>query len=126
MVVPNWDIPIIPQSTETCPALTGGAFPALPAMSHTLTLAPRERHLGGEQRRALRLLACNPFGATEAIMHVHGFRRPMLAKLVRAGLVTVQSETGKAIAVGRIRITDAGRRWLEDAAKSELRGPNRF
>jgi phage baseplate assembly protein gpV len=31
-----------------------------------------------------------------------------------------------AVAVGRIRITDAGRRWLEDAAKSELRGPNRF
>jgi DNA-binding PadR family transcriptional regulator len=50
----------------------------------------------------------------------------MLAKLVRAGLATVQSETGKAIAVGRIRITDAGRRWLEDAAKSELRGPKRF
>src|SRR5258708_6331598 len=39
---------------------------------------------------------------------------------------SAQSETGKAIAVGRIRITDAGRRWLEDAAKSELRGPNRF
>jgi hypothetical protein len=51
---------------------------------------------------------------------------PMLARLVRAGLATAQSETGKAIAVGRIRITDAGRRWLEDAAKSELRGPNRF
>jgi DNA-binding PadR family transcriptional regulator len=59
-------------------------------------------------------------------MHVHGFTRPMLAKLVRAGLATVQSETGKAIAVGRITITDAGRRWLEDAAKSELRGPDRF
>ena len=98
----------------------------MPTMSHTLTVRPRKRHLGGEQRRALRLLACNPFGATEAIMHVHGFRRPMLAKLVRAGLATAQSETGKAIAVGRIRITDAGRRWLEDAAKSELRGPNRF
>ena len=72
------------------------------------------------------MLACNPFGATEAIMHVHGFRRPMLAKLVRAGLATVQSETGKAIAIGRIRITDAGRQWLEEVAKSELRGPNRF
>jgi DNA-binding PadR family transcriptional regulator len=59
------------------------------------------------------LLACNPFGATEAIMHVHGFTRPTLAKLVRAGLATAQSETGKAIAVGRIRITDAGRRAIE-------------
>jgi hypothetical protein len=37
----------------------------------------------------------------------------MLAKLVRAGLATAQSETGKAIAVGRIRITDAGRRAIE-------------
>jgi DNA-binding PadR family transcriptional regulator len=61
------------------------------------------------------LLACNPFGATEAIMHVHGFTLPMLATLVRAGLATAQSETGKAIAVGHIRITDAGRRWLENA-----------
>ncbi len=101
-------------------------FSAMLTMSHTITVRPRKRHLGGEQRRALRLLACNPFGATEAIMHVHGFTRQMLAKLVRVGLATAQSETSKAIAVGRIRITDAGRRWLEDAAKSELRGPNRF
>jgi hypothetical protein len=69
----------------------------MPTMSHTITVRPRKRHLGGEQRRALRLLACNPFGATEAIMHVHGFTRPMLAKLVRAGLATAQSETGKAL-----------------------------
>src|SRR5258708_21548972 len=48
-------------------------------------------------------------------MHVHGFTRSMLAKLVRAGLATAQSETGQAIAVGRIRITDAGRRWRENA-----------
>src|SRR5882672_7634002 len=90
----------------TCPALTGGAFPAMPTMSHTLTVRPRKRRLGGEQRRALRLLACSPFGATEAIMHVDGFTRQMVAKLVRAGLATAQTETGKAIAVGRIRITD--------------------
>jgi hypothetical protein len=88
-------------------------------MSHTITVRPRKRRLGGEQCRALRLLACSSFGVTEAIMNTHGFTRPTLAKLVRAGLATAQSETGKAIAVGRIRITDAGRRWLEDAAKSE-------
>jgi hypothetical protein len=109
--------------TTTSPDLprpTGGAFPPMPKMSHTITVRPRKRRLGGEQRRALRLFACNPFGVTEAVMHVHGFTRPMLATLVRAGLATAQSETDKAIAVGRIRITDAGRRWLEDAAKSEL------
>ena len=72
-------------------------------MSHTLTVRPRKRHLGGEQRRALRLLASTPFGATEAIMNAHGFTRQMLAKLVRAGLETAQSETDKAIAVGRER-----------------------
>jgi hypothetical protein len=94
-------------------------------MSH-ITVRPRKHRLGGEQGRALRLLACSPLGTTEAVMHVHGFTRKMLTKLVRAGLATAQSETGKAIAVGRIRITDAGRRWLEEAAKSELQGPNRF
>ncbi len=93
---------------------------------HTITVRPRKCRLGGEQRRALQLLASTPFGATEAVMHVNGFTRTMLARLDRAGLATAQSETSKAIAVGRIRITDAGRRWLEDAAKSELRGPNRF
>src|SRR5712672_1966123 len=106
----------------TCPALTGGAFPAMPTMSHTLTVRPRKRRLGGEQRRALRLLACSPFGATEAIMHVDGFTRQMVAKLVRAGLATAQSETGKPIAVGRIRITDAGWRWLEDAGQIRATG----
>jgi hypothetical protein len=91
-------------------------------MSHTTTVRPRKRRLGDEQRRALRLLACNPFGATEAIMHVHGFTRQMVAKLVRAGLATAQSETGKPIAVGRIRITDAGWRWLEDAGQIRATG----
>src|SRR5467141_2743197 len=94
-------------------------------MSHTITVRPRKRRLGGEQRRALRLLACNPFGATEAIMHVHGFTRPMLAKLVRAGLATAQSETGKAIAVGRIRITDAGRRAIEGLSAPFFPGTQR-
>jgi hypothetical protein len=82
-------------------------------MSHAITVRPRKRRLGGEQRRALRLLACSPFGATEAVMHVHGFTRQMLAKLVRAGFATAQSETGKAIAVGSIRITAAGRSALK-------------
>ena len=82
-------------------------------MSHTITVRQRKRRLGGEQRRALLLLACNPFGLSEAIMHVHGFTRLMLANLVSAELVTAQSETSKAIAVSRIRITDAGRKAIE-------------
>ena len=101
----------------TCPALTGGS-PAMPTMSHTIAVRPRKRRLGGEQRRALRLLAISPFGATEAIMLAHGFTRRTLAGLDRAGLATAQRETIKAgsktINVGRVRITDAGRKALED------------
>jgi hypothetical protein len=81
-------------------------------MSHAITLTSRKRRLGGEQSRALRLLAFSPFGATEAVMHIHGFTRQMLAKLVRARLATVESETGKAIAVGRIgSLMPAGGGW---------------
>jgi hypothetical protein len=79
---------------------------------------PRKRRLGAEQRRALQLLASSPFGASEAIMVAHGFTRRMLAGLVRAGLATARGKTVKAgdnaIAVGRVRITAAGRRALED------------
>ena len=69
-------------------------------MSHTITVRPRKRHLGGEQSRALRLLACSPFGVTEAVMHVHGFTRPILAKLVRVGFATAQSESSSWAAAG--------------------------
>jgi len=78
---------------------------------------PRKRHLGTEQRRALQLLAGSPFGATEAVMLAHGFTRRILAGLVRAGLATARGKTAKAgdneITVGRVRITDAGRRAIE-------------
>jgi hypothetical protein len=87
------------------------------------------RHVGVEQRRALRRLANLLFGATEAIMLAHhGFTRRTLAQLVHAGFATAQRTTGKAedkttgkaeakdkaIGAGRIRITAAGRSALED------------
>jgi hypothetical protein len=61
------------------------------------------------------LLACSPFGSGVAIMLTHGFTRGTLAGLVRAGLATAQHETIKADRrlVGRIRITEAGRRVIE-------------
>jgi hypothetical protein len=72
--------------------------------------------LTAEQRRALTMLAGDHYGATEALMLAHGFRRPMLAGLVVAGLATVVMETMKAgaatIKVERYRITDAGRNAL--------------
>jgi hypothetical protein len=72
---------------------------------------PRKRHLGAEQRRALRLLASSPFGVSEATMFA---LRRMLASLIRAGLATAQREnieTGSP--AGRVRITEAGRRAIE-------------
>jgi hypothetical protein len=78
---------------------------------------PRKRHLGAEQRRALQLLASSPFGATEAIMLARGFKRQMIGSLSGAGLATARSKTVKvgdnAVAVGRVRITEAGRMALE-------------
>ncbi len=77
---------------------------------------PRKRYLGAEQRRALRLLASSPFGASEATMIANGFKRRLLADLIRAGLATAQRETLKADRqrIGRVTITEAGRRVIED------------
>jgi hypothetical protein len=78
-----------------------------------MTAPPRNRNLGAEQRRALRLLADTPFGATEAAMFLHGFTRRVLARLIHIGLATVQREKAGGQLVGRVRITDAGRRAIK-------------
>jgi hypothetical protein len=76
---------------------------------------PRNRHLSVEKRRALQLLADIPFGVTEAAMSVNGFARQTIVRLVRAGLATAERENPKAgQSIGRVRITEAGRRALED------------
>jgi hypothetical protein len=65
-----------------------------------------------ERRRALRLLAGSPLGATEAIMLAHGFTYTMLDALVRDGLAATPHSVhaGKRpIEVVRVRITDIGR-----------------
>jgi hypothetical protein len=80
---------------------------------------PRKRHLGAEQRRALQLLASSPFGISKATMFAQNFNRRMLASLIRAGLVTAQRQNIKSgsqsfgRSLGRVRITEAGRRALE-------------
>jgi hypothetical protein len=73
----------------------------------------RKRHLGTQQRLALQLLAGTPLGATEAALFINGFNRQMLARLIRAGLATRQREEGGGQIVGRVRITEVGRRALE-------------
>jgi hypothetical protein len=75
---------------------------------------PRKRPLGAEQRRALQLLAGTPFGATEAAMFLNGFARQTIVRLVRAQLVTTEREIkAGGQTIGRVRITEAGRRALE-------------
>ena len=79
---------------------------------------PREPSLSKEQRDALVLLASIPYGVTEDLL-VLGFDRPMIAGLVDAGLAKARSEivTGPKrtkLEVVRIKISDAGRRALED------------
>jgi hypothetical protein len=55
--------------------------------------------------------------ATAPMRDVDGFTRRTLTSLCRAGLATAQGKTGEAgdskIAVGHVRITDAGRTALE-------------
>lgn len=72
--------------------------------------------LTADQHRALRLLAGNPRGVTEAMMLAHGFRSQMLARLVLKGLATVTTGTMRAGAatmkVDRYKITDDGRNAL--------------
>jgi hypothetical protein len=74
---------------------------------------PRKRPLGPDQRRVLLLLAGIPFGLTDAAISANGITRETLARLIRAGLATVQREVKAGRTVGRVRITEAGRRALE-------------
>ena len=102
----------------TCPVLTGGAVPAIPTMSHTITVTRRERHLSAKQRWALEILAAAGLrGCTGATLLAHGFSVDMLADLVHEGLATAHRQTmtvgRRKIQFARIVITDAGRKALE-------------
>jgi hypothetical protein len=74
------------------------------------------RIISAEHRRALRLLAGNSLGCTEAILLAHGLKAELLALLVRDGFATTQPGTVRAgrrqIEVVWVMITDAGHRAL--------------
>jgi hypothetical protein len=57
-------------------------------------------------------------GVTQALLSAHGFDASMIAELVNHGLATLTAEKvragGKLIAVAKARITEAGRRAIED------------
>ena len=77
----------------------------------------QRRRLSGKARRALELLV-DQQDSTEAYLGYLGFTDRMLFLLAQAGLITIRHEminTGaELIDIGRVRITDAGRRALED------------
>jgi hypothetical protein len=81
------------------------------------TFPPRKHRLGPTAREALKLIASEPHGATEAFMHTQGFSLRTLVGLLRRRLATIQTESanagGKRVAVTRIKITDAGWKALE-------------
>jgi hypothetical protein len=65
------------------------------------------------------MLAGTPRGLTEHFLLAHGFSVDMLSNLVLAELAIVVTEPvtsrrGATLMVERIRISDAGRTWLED------------
>ena len=72
--------------------------------------------LGADQRRALELLAGNPYGLTEAVLQAHGFTIELLIDLIRDGLASAVPERVRAgrqpIEVTRVRITEAGQQVL--------------
>jgi hypothetical protein len=81
-----------------------------------MSVLARKGHLSQKARSALELLTVDPHGLAEPLLLTYGFRRKMLAGLVRTGLATAQHQTvkvrGQAAKVIRIRITDAGRRAI--------------
>jgi hypothetical protein len=74
----------------------------------------QRRRLSGKARRTLEVLV-DQQGSTKAYL---GFTDRMLFLLAQAGLITIRHEiinTGaELIDIGRVSITDAGRRALED------------
>ena len=85
---------------------------------------PRQKP-NAERRRALELLAASRDGCTEAVMIAHGFTVQQMVDLVRAGLATAKTERvvagGRTMQVAQVRITEAGRRALENAGQKVRR-----
>jgi hypothetical protein len=84
-----------------------------------MALPPRKRRLSPNARRALELLAESRHGVTEEMLVFgHRISRHVLGGLVRAGLATVRRRVIMAgdapVEVGEVRITDAGRKAIEE------------
>ena len=78
--------------------------------------SPR-RHPKPDRRRALELLAASRDGYTEAMMLAHGFTVELMVDLCIAGLAIATPERmvagGRPVEVVRMKITEAGRKAIE-------------
>jgi hypothetical protein len=93
-------------------------IPAVVSPGAQMPANSQRRRLSGKARRALELLVDDEH-STEAYLGAYlGFTDRMLFLLAQAGLITIRHEiinTGAGLTdIGRVRITDAGRRALED------------
>ena len=73
------------------------------------------------ERRLLEMLAASEDGYdayTEALLMAHGFTHPLIADVVNAGFAAAKTECifadGEAVEITRVRITNPGRRELEE------------
>jgi hypothetical protein len=83
-----------------------------------MAVSPYKRGLDPDQLRALGMLAGSPLGCTESVMLAHGFTIDMLTEFVANGLATATPGMihagGRPMKVIWLRITDAGRRPLDE------------
>jgi hypothetical protein len=79
---------------------------------------PENQNIGPSHHRVLEVLAETPLGCDVNALLTRGFKLETMGDLVRAGLATVRVETVKErdlpIEIARIRITDAGRKAIQD------------
>jgi hypothetical protein len=67
-----------------------------------------------DRRRTLKMLAASRDGCAEPVLLALGFTVKQMAKLVRGGLATSTVVAGeRSVGVALLRITEAGRRMLE-------------
>ena len=79
---------------------------------------PKNQRLTERHRQVLEVLAIAPHGRDVNALLTLGFKLETIADLVQTGLATVRVETvtehGLPIEIARIRITDAGRKAIQD------------
>ena len=86
--------------------------------SSDMVAEPENQNIRRSHRRVLRVLAKTQHGRDVNALLTRGFKIETMGDLVRAGLATVRVETvdesGLSIEIARIRITDAGRKAIQD------------